>query len=395
MTNVLMPRLSDSMVEGIIVTWLAEDGADVRRGTEIVEIETDKATMPYEADDSGILRHVAPSGTPLPVGAIIATIGDSGEAPAAATHGTVTTLAAKPAAPVSASPVARRLAARLAIDLADVRGSGPRGRIVKADVRAVESAPIAVEPPAAPAVEPPAAPSVATLPAPHGRGDITRTELDRRAQVVARRMAQAKATAPEFAVQMTVDMTGALTLRRDLVDAGVKASVNDLVVKAAAQALRAHPRLNGTYRDGAIETYARVNVGVAVAADNALLVPTLFDADSKTVATIAMETRALIAACGDGTVTPPQLAAGTFTVSNLGMFGVDAFHAVLNPPQAAILAVGAVRRRPDFDASGGLVARDHMILTLVCDHRIVYGADAAVFLDTLRERLERPLLLLA
>jgi pyruvate dehydrogenase E2 component (dihydrolipoamide acetyltransferase) len=437
MTDILMPRLSDSMEEGTILKWLVEDGAEVARGQEIAEIETDKATMTFEADADGPLHLVAGEGDTLAIGALIARIGGdapdgapaAAAAPAAAQAGSATeapaAVAAPPAAPaeevataepatahgngrVKASPVARRLAAEAGLDLARLTGSGPGGRIVKADVEAAARAPQEVpEPDAAaagaeptPAAAPTAAPPPAPAPAPArgdgdtGRGAVTVEELSRVQSLVARRMAESRATVPDFTLTTDIDMTAAVELRAQLKaaagDGRPVPSYNDMVVKASALALREHPRANGSYKDGHFELYSRVNVGVAVAAENALIVPTIFDADTKSLGRIAQDTRAVAARVRDGQVTPPELSSGTFTVSNLGMYGVTHFTAVINPPQAAILAVGALQERPAV-RDGRLVTQQVMTVTLACDHRILYGADAAQFLASIKAALEAPL----
>jgi pyruvate dehydrogenase E2 component (dihydrolipoamide acetyltransferase) len=224
----------------------------------------------------------------------------------------------------------------------------------------------------------------------------TAVELSRLQQTIARRMAESKATVPDFAVTVEVDMeaiVGARAELKGLAEAGRRPpSYNDFVVKACALALREHPRANGSYRDGRFELHDRVNVGVAVAADDALLVPVVADADRKGLTTIAAETRTLAAKVRDGSIGAPELSGGTFTVSSLAMFGVDAFTAVVNPPQAAILAVGAIRERAVARA-GEVVVRRTAMLTLTCDHRILYGADAAAFLARVRTLLEHPIAL--
>ncbi len=314
------------------------------------------------------------------------------------------------------------------LDLHLIEGTGPGGRVVKADVEEaaqagtakVGSAPAAPPPPAEPgepkpppAAEQAAAPEPPPISAPEpkpykppfppptppptetgtAKGDITLVELTRIQQVIARRMAESKATVPEFTLRSEVDMEGCVALRSQLKALGGEVpSYNDMIVKACALALREFPRANGSYKDGKFELHSRVNVGVAVAATDALVVPTIFDADSKSLREIARESRALAAKVREGTVTPPELSGGTFTVSNLGMFGVTDFTAVINPPQAAILAVGALAPRAVV-RDGELVARNTMGVTLACDHRILYGADAAQFLARIRELLEQPLAL--
>jgi pyruvate dehydrogenase E2 component (dihydrolipoamide acetyltransferase) len=216
-------------------------------------------------------------------------------------------------------------------------------------------------------------------------------ELNGLQRTVARRMAESRATVPDFELRCVVDMNEVVDLRERLRKVSDPLpSYNDFIVKAVALALREFPRVNGSYRDGVVESYARINVGVAVAADRALVVPTIFDADRMSLGEIGRQSRALAERVRDGSISPPDLAGGTFTVSNLGMYGVDSFSAVINPPQAAILAVGSLKRRPIVDEDGNLIARPTIELTLACDHRVLYGADGARFLGRVRELLERP-----
>ncbi len=412
-----MPRLSDSMEEGTILTWLKQVGDAVAVGDELVEIETDKANMAYESDVAGVLTEIlAGEGETLPIGTPIAKVGDDGEGrssraagpgtagdppspPVAKASSEMGPPTAPPAAGaredtsrVKASPVARRLAKDKGLDLADIEGSGPGGRIVKADVkRAAASggaaAPVAAATPDAP--PPPSSPETA-------KGQTSYEDLNKLQQTIARRMAESKATAPHFYLEAEVDMTAAVEARARLKklarDGEVVPSFNDMVVKACALALREFPRANGAYKDGRFELYSRVNVGVAVAAKDALVVPTVFDADRKGLRQIAEESRALAQRVRDGKVTPPELSGGTFTVSNLGMYGIDAFAAVINAPQAGILAVGAIKERPAV-RDGQIVPARLMNVTLACDHRILYGADGAEFLARVRALLEEPLAL--
>ena len=424
-----MPRLSDSMEEGTVLKWLRTTGEEVRRGEDLVEIETDKATMTFQADADGRLEILAGEGDTLPVGAPIARLGDAGPAPplvapAAAVQGTPPIVAAPgvphasapepsvaPAADerIRASPIARRIAGERGVDLGAVTGTGPGGRIVRADVEGHEPAdrldveghdpadrpPIVAAAPSAPPPPPTPAPTPAAG-AGGAKGEVTVQEPTRAQQVVARRMSSSKATVPEFTLSAEIDMGRCVELRERLrAIAGDRPvpSYNDLVVKACGLALREHPRANGSWRDGRFELYSRVNVGVAVAGDGVLVVPTVVDADLRPLAEIADDTRRLAQRVRDGLVTPPELAGATFTVSNLGMFGVRSFTAVINPPQAAILAVGAVTARP-LVRDGAVVAGHAMDVTLACDHRILYGADAARFLARVRELLEEPLALL-
>jgi pyruvate dehydrogenase E2 component (dihydrolipoamide acetyltransferase) len=428
--EIVMPRLSDSMEEGTILKWLKSDGESVARGEPLAEIETDKATLTYESDAAGVLSIVAPAGETLPIGSVIARLDDgsgngaTAAAPAAAEPAAAESAPAppassepepEPAAPpapaptgrVKASPLARRIARERGVDLQTVAGTGPGGRIVKADVQDADPSATAPAPAAEAAPEPPAAPApaaaaAAAAPAPPpapaatggtGKGEVTVQELTRVQQLIARRMAESKATVPEFTLTTEIDMERCVALRTELKGLGGEVpSYNDMVVKACALALREFPRANGSYRDGRFELHGRVNVGVAVAAPDALVVPTVFDADRKSLRDIARDTRALAERVRAGSVTPPELSGGTFTVSNLGMFGVTEFTAVINPPQAAILAVGALAPRPVV-RDGELVARNTMNVTLACDHRILYGADAAQFLARIRALLEQPLAL--
>jgi pyruvate dehydrogenase E2 component (dihydrolipoamide acetyltransferase) len=223
-----------------------------------------------------------------------------------------------------------------------------------------------------------------------GRGDTELVDLTRTQSLIARRMAESRATVPDFALQMDIDMDAAVAMRAQLKDvAEVVPSFNDFIVKACALALREFPRANGSYKDGRFELHGRVNVGVAVAAQDALVVPTIFDADRKTLGEIARVARELAGKVRDSSITPPELSGGTFTVSNLGMYGITNFQAVINPPQAAILAVGAIEQRPAV-VNGELVPRHRMGVTLACDHRILYGADAAEFLARVRDLLQAP-----
>ncbi|HET9737849.1 MAG TPA: dihydrolipoamide acetyltransferase family protein [Solirubrobacteraceae bacterium] len=443
MADVAMPRLSDSMEEGTILKWLKSDGDEVSRGDELVEIETDKANMTYEADQDGALKIVAQEGDTLAVGETIAQIGGGsggdGAAPAEQEReegadddgggsepaATATAEAEPPQereepaeeapsqeAPepaegengrVKASPVARRMARELGLELGQLQGTGPGGRIVKADVEAASKggAPEAAAPAEAPTEQEPEReeeaappPAVVSGDGQTGKGETKTQDLSRLQQTVARRMAESKATAPEFVLNIDVDMEEAVDLRKRLKAAAAEGqpvpSFNDFVVKASALALLDFPRANGSYRDGKFELYSRVNVGVAVAGQDALVVPTVFDADTKSLGAIARDTRALAERVRAGAITPPELSSGTFTVSNLGMFGIQSFVAVINPPQAAILAVGAMTPTPVV-RDGEVVVRNIMRLTLACDHRILYGADAAEFLGRIRERLESPL----
>jgi pyruvate dehydrogenase E2 component (dihydrolipoamide acetyltransferase) len=423
-TDVTMPRLSDSMEEGTILKWLVSEGDEVERGQEIVEIETDKANMTYESDASGTLVEIVVSeGETVPLGEVIARVGDASEKAEGGRQkaeekaekeeggdGDGAQAEEKPkkrAEPstngagerVKASPVARRMAEERGVDLGSIEGSGPGGRVVKADVEAAAEGGGATkteEKEEAPEEQPVAA--APREPEPAGdagpKGDVQVQELTRLQRTVSRRMAESKATAPDFALEVEIDMTEAVKLRERLKAMTEKApSFNDMVVRACALALREHPRVNAAYRDGHFEIYSRVNIGVAVAAQDALVVPTVFDADKKSLGEISRNVRELAEKVREGSITPPELGGGTFTVSNLGMYGIDSFTAVINPPQAALLAVGALKKRPVADENGAVVVRDTMFANLVSDHRILYGADGAQFLARVRALLEEPLAL--
>jgi pyruvate dehydrogenase E2 component (dihydrolipoamide acetyltransferase) len=404
--EIAMPRLSDSMEEGTLISWLVADGAEVEAGQALAEIETDKATMTYESEHAGTLRTAVAEGETVAVGAPIAHVLGDGEEMAAMVGsavaggaGTSAATGAPPATPeppvgtaatapsrVKASPLARRIAATLGVDLSVLAGSGPQGRVVKRDVEA------AAEGGEAWPSRSPAAPASAQHPA-SNKGEVRVEELTRVQSTIARRMAEAKSTMPEFTLTTEIAMDAAVTLRSQLQELGGETPVpsyNDLVVRACAQALREHPRANGAYRDGRFELYESVNVGVAVAAGDALLVPVVAHADRLPLGEIAVRTRQLAERARDGQLTAAELSGGTFSVSNLGMFGVGSFTAVLNPPQAAILAVGALEQRPVV-REGELAVGWRMNVTLTCDHRILYGADAARFLADIRARLEQPL----
>jgi pyruvate dehydrogenase E2 component (dihydrolipoamide acetyltransferase) len=352
-----MPKLSDSMAEAVILRWLKSPGESFARGEALIEVETDKATVVYEAEADGTLESIlVPEGGAAAVGEPIATLAN-GDRPAPAAR--PETSSGEP----NASPVARRTAVELGVSLHGIKGTGPGGRITREDVeRAAKSdAPARRE-----------AASTVT-----GKGDATVLELTPTQATIARRMVEAATTIPVFTVSVEIDMSLIAAMRDGVTDGP---SLNDFIVKAAALTLKDFPRFNASYADGKIECYSRVNVGIAVATDDALLVPVVADADQKTLAEIARDTRRLAEGARKRTLKQDDLRDATFTVSNLGMFGVSSFTAIIDPPQVAILAVGGLR--------DGLVT-----VTLSCDHRVVYGADGARFLAKLRERLEQPLTL--
>jgi pyruvate dehydrogenase E2 component (dihydrolipoamide acetyltransferase) len=515
MPDVTMPRLSDSMEEGTILKWLKSEGDDVSKGDELVEIETDKATMTYEADADGTLEIVADEGATLAIGEVIARIGEGGggasegggesekeasaegdedssdgggtatktdeeedaepedeggeddggegdeddedesaeadseddgaaeaereEQPAAKGDGddrgegdggdTQAKAASAPSAEGNggrpkASPVARRIAREHGIDLSTLEGTGPGGRIVKADVEAAaskggdgaeepetgkaETAAAEAEAPKARETQEPEAAEEEREAQPErepekapagekGKGEVTVEEPSRIQQIIARRMAESKATIPHFTLSMDVDMEGAVALREQLKGLAEQQgtpvpSYNDMVVKACAIALRDFPLVNASYKDGSFELHSRINIGLAVAGEGTLIVPTIFDADRKGLGQIAQESRALAEKVRDGKISPPELSGATFSITNLGMYGVTTFTAVINPPQAAILAVGKMEQKPVV-RDGEVVARHGMNVTIACDHRILSGAPAAEFLARVKAILEQPIAL--
>lgn len=387
-----MPKLSDSMTEAVIVRWLKGPGDAFARGEGLVEVETDKATVVYEAEDDGAIASIlVPEGSSAGVGEPIAMLANGGSgARRAAVQQTVAS--AEPAAPppaatgsddvptsghANATPVARRIAVELGVSLHGIAGTGPNGRITQEDVqRAAKAAP-------------------SEAPVAGGRGETTIVELTPTQATIARRMAESASTVPVFTVSADIDMSTIVTLRREARERlEAVPSVNDFVVKAVAAVLRELPRFNASWADGKIALHSRVNVGVAVATEDALYVPVVADADRRSLVDIAAETRRLADLGRRGALGLEDLSDGTFTVSNLGMYGTRSFDAIVDLPQVAILAVGAVRRAPVEGEGRSVSFRDVMTVTLTADHRVVYGADGARFLSRLRELLERPLVLL-
>ncbi len=434
----VMPQMGYDMKEGTILRWLKHEGDRVERGEPIAEIETDKVNIEIESFASGvILKLLAQEGETIPVGQPIAMIGEPGEkleeeaVPAVAAVSTAATAtapaaraavapAAAPAAPaeaeapppgerVRASPLVRRLAAEHGIDLTKVRGSGPGGRIVKEDIMpliAAPRAPVAPEvapppPPPAPEVAPavpPAAPPAA--PPPPGLPAFEVVELGRMRQTIARRMAESFQQAPHFFVTTVVEVDALLALREQInaqVPEEERVSVTDLLVKACALALRDFPTLNASFiPPNQLRVYKRIDINIAVATEHGLIAPFVPEADRKPLGEIARLTKDLIARAREERLRPEEYQGGTFTISNLGMFGlVEHFTAIINPPQAAILAVGSILREPVYrEESDEPVPVRRMRLTLSIDHRVADGAIAARFLETVRHLLEHPMLLL-
>jgi pyruvate dehydrogenase E2 component (dihydrolipoamide acetyltransferase) len=431
MSEVVMPRLSDTMEEGELARWLKNVGDPVKRGDVLAEIETDKATMDLEAFEDGVLeQHLVEAGTVVPIGAPLAVIGDgsgkaapAGKAPAEAAAAAAPAKAAPaeaeaapaeaeaaPAAPapvtevpatasqiphqvngrLRASPLARMVAHEHGLDVDDIVGTGPQGRVVRADVESAiphaASGPAASGAPAATAATRPlaAAPDDEEIPI----GNIRK--------VTARRLTESQAV-PHFFLTSVVTVDKLLALRAEVNAAlepqGVKVSVNDLLISAAAIALREHPDANSSWGGDRLLRHGHVNIGVAVATDAGLVVPVVADADLQTLSQIAQTTSTLAAKARDGKLALSDMSGGTFTISNLGMFGIDQFTAVINPPEAAILAVGAALPVPAL-RDGQLVEVPKMSITLTADHRVLDGATAAAFLRSLTAVLEQPLRIL-
>ena len=422
-----MPRLSDTMTEGTVSKWLKRPGDAVKKGEPLVEIETDKANIELEAYASGTLaRIVLPEGQSAPVGDLIGEIALAGEkvdariagaaapappeaarvqpaAPAqpnvAATQPAAAS-AARPAAAervaaavvtapaparegaLRASPMARRLARELGVELQAIHGSGPLGRIQKDDVTA--SASVAL----------PAA--AGTQPAPNGGPETEVVPLSRMQQTIARRMVESKTTIPHFYVSMEVDMLAAVSTLDGLNDGAQKdarITINDLILKACAKSLEAFPAVNSFYSDGQLQRNKRIHIGFAVAVPNGLLVPVVRDVNRKNIREVSQAAKILVNKTREGKLEPADYEGGTFSVSNLGMYGVDEFTAIINPPQSAIVAVGAVRDQPVVK-DGQIGVGKRMMLTLSADHRVFYGFTGAEFLRDLKGRLEKPLSIL-
>ncbi|MEK6607791.1 MAG: dihydrolipoamide acetyltransferase family protein [Myxococcota bacterium] len=403
-TIVEMPKLTDTMEEGVLVRWAKKVGEKVEPGDVLAEIETDKATMEYEAVDRGVLlKTLVPEGASVRPGTAIAVIGREGEAVEATTQAPAsgaTAKAAPNAPPIpaatpepeakpapgprrAASPLARKLAREAGVSLESVTGAGPGGRVTRRDIEAA----IARAKPAAPSPRAPATPR----PPPDGES----LPLSQMRKAIARRMAEAKPGVPHFYLTRAVDAEALKELRerlvRDVPDA--KVSYNDLVVRACALALRDHPDVNASFMGDAITRHGRVDVGIAVAIEGGLVTPVVRGADGKSVVEIAREVRDLAERARQKKLRPDAMQGATFSVSNLGMFGVDAFAAIIAPPEAAILAVGAVARRPVVKGEA-VVPGWQMTLTLSCDHRAVDGATGARFLAAACDLLEHPLRLM-
>ena len=448
MPEVIMPKMGDAMEEGTLLKWLKSEGDDVSEGDPIAEIETDKVTMELEAEDEGTLAQlIADEGQEVPVGEAIAFIQgegedvpersegggegeaeEGGEEDGGGTQATATeTEEAKEDAGrqeadgsadgradgnFRASPIVRRLANENDLDLAKIDGSGPAGRIVERDVRAAMESGTAQrdEDGGAPQedVSAPEQPQQeqaemqgfqpARLPEPTDAPGTQLVEPTRMMQVIGERMTEAKQHVPHFYATVEVRMDAAMALRKQLneqlEEEGVKLSVNDFVMKACAVALRSHPNLNALYTTRGVELHEKVDMAMAVALDQGLITPVIRDIGSKGLAAISRESKDLATRARDGKLQPDEYQGGTITVSNMGMFGIESFTAIINPPQAAIVAVSSIATRPDYDENGEVVPASMMKLTLSADHRIANGRDGALYMAEVKRILENPLLLM-
>ncbi|HTX18692.1 MAG TPA: pyruvate dehydrogenase complex dihydrolipoamide acetyltransferase [Bacteroidota bacterium] len=399
-TKIAMPKLSDTMEEGIILKWIKKEGDAVKQGEIIAEVQTDKADMELEAYDTGVLRKIfVPEGKGAAVGKPIAIIGSPSEDISAlladtsappAVHGaapspTVSAVAPAPsespkaASPTASgdnrlkvSPLAKAIAAQNKIDLRSIVGSGPMGRIVKKDL------------------EGPLAKASGRISRSYSAAPTQEIPVSLMRKTIAKRLVESKTTAPHFYVTYEIDMRRAIDLRTSLNTSGeVKISYNDIIVKACAMALRNHPRANSTYAGDKIIQHGEINVGIAVALEDGLITPNIRNTDMKSLFEISEESKDLAAKARDKKLKPEEFSGGTFTVSNLGMFGVEEFSAIINPPEAAILAVGAIAERPVVE-NGQIVVGHRLMLTLSCDHRVVDGAVGAQFMQEVKLILENP-----
>jgi len=404
-TKVMMEALSPTMEEGRLVKWVKNVGDAVKSGDTIGEVETDKAIMELVARGDGILRaHLVPEGTTATVGMVIGVIAAANEDISSMTGGAAPAPAAAPAAaapaapaapapaaaapaapvaeasgPVRSSPLARRMAAEKGVNIGAIHGSGPNGRVIRRDI---EAASVSTTTTAVPA----------TIPI---TGEYTDVVLTQMRKTIARRLSESIGPVPTFYLTSEIDMTQVGQLREQMVANGdqYKVSVNDIVIKAVAIALTRHPECNAHWMGDSIRYFSAAHIGMAVATDDGLIVPVIRDAQRKGLGQIGRDARELAKKARERKLQPAEFTGGTFSVSNLGMFGVDQFTAIINPPEAAILAVGATETKPVWE-NGAFVPRQRMRVTLSCDHRVIDGAVGAKFLHTLRGLLEAPMMML-
>ncbi len=415
--NILMPALSPTMEEGTLAKWLVKEGDTVESGDVLCEIETDKATMEFEAVDEGIIgKIIVADGTEgVKVNAPIAVLLEEGEsaadisdAPAPAAAPKVAEVAAKapasaPAAPAAAkgdrifaSPLARRIAAQKGLDLTTLTGSGPKGRIVKADVENAAAHPKAEAPAAAPA---PQSADANTVMAMYADREYEEMPLDGMRKIIASRLTEAKQTIPHFYLRREIHLDALLKFRselnKSLADKGIKLSVNDFIIKACAMALQEVPDCNAVWAGDRILKLKPSDVAVAVAVEGGLFTPVLRDAESRTLSSLSAEMKDLAARAKTRKLAPHEYQGGSFAISNLGMMGITNFDAVINPPHGSILAVGAGQKAPVVNADGELDIATVMSVTLSVDHRVIDGALGAQFLAAVKQNLENPVVMLA
>jgi len=422
-----MPRLSDTMEEGVVASWHKQIGEQVSSGDLLAEIETDKATMDFESPEDGVLLHIGvEEGKGIPVGSLLAIIGekdedvsrlikgfeskgngevkeedsspepqpaagdssssaDSGQAPSKEPETSafpVSTAAASPqdaAGRIKASPLAKAMAKERGIDLKDVKGSGDNGRIIKRDIESYQPAQTKQAP--------------ATAPTPQTES-YEEVRVSQMRKTIAKRLSESKFTAPHFYLTMEIDMGRSVDARKQLNEISpVKISFNDLVIKAAAVALKQHPKVNASWLGDTIRYHHEIHIGMAVAVEEGLLVPVIRNADAKGLSKIAEQSKDFATRARNRELEPSEWAGNTFTVSNLGMFGIEEFTAIINPPDACILAIGGIKKIPVVK-DDEIVVGHRMKVTLSCDHRVVDGATGAAFLVTLKELLEDPMRML-
>ncbi len=448
-TKVMMEALSPTMEEGRLVKWLKNVGDAVKNGDTLAEVETDKAIMELVARGDGILRaRLVEEDTTSPIGAVIGVIAAADEdissltggaaatpappaaetstapssgaapsvspiaSPTVAAVQTATAPAAAPSGPVRSSPLARRLAEERGLSLSSITGTGPNGRVIRRDIEAAASTPVgavsreataiasaavtaAVNAAPSGAMSSSAKPTASTAPTMQIDGEYKDVALTQIRKTIARRLGESIGPIPTFYLTSEIDMTKVGQLREQMVAAGdqFKVSVNDIVIKAVAIALTRHPEVNAHWMNDHIRYFSAAHIGMAVATDDGLIVPVIRDAHTKGIGQIGKEARDFAKRARERKLAPAEYQGGTFSVSNLGMFGIDQFTAIINPPEAAILAVGATETKPVWE-NGAFVPRQRMRVTLSCDHRVIDGAVGARFLQTLRQLLEAPMMML-
>lgn len=421
MSEISMPRLSDTMQEGTITRWLKKAGDEVKKGEILAEVETDKANMEIESFESGILEQIlVQEGETAPIGQAIAIVGDGTgakqaaparteakvaqtapatpvevAAPQSTTSSRETSTVSKDGGRIKVSPLARRIAEEHSIDLQQIQGTGPGGRIVRDDLQDY----LEKQRTSAPAAQPATAPQPVAQPAPTAVAaeDVEIIPLTNMQKTIVRRLTEAKQTVPHIYISNEIDMTDALALRQQFNasagEGGVKVSVNDLIIKACALALEKFPEVNSSYKDNQFFRHKHINIGMAVDLPNGLVVPVIRDANIKGVRSIARETKALAEKARNNKLTVNDMSGGTFSTSNLGMMDVTEFKAIINPPEAGILAIGATRK-VIVPVDGQPVVRDIMNTTISADHRVLGGAACARFLQEVKRLLQNPYSLL-